>query len=69
MRSFCPKQNMDELKIYRELCLIKPKNDKKCEEELTCRFKIDIMNLMNFDSSTGKSKKFKIKWVAFDQSI
>ena len=28
------------------------------EEELTCRFKIDINNLTNFDSSTRKSQKF-----------
>ena len=29
------------------------KNDTKIEEELTCRFKID-MNFTNFDPSTGK---------------
>ena len=28
------------------------KNDKKSEEELTCRLKIDIRNLKNFDTST-----------------
>ena len=28
------------------------KNDEKSEEELTCRFQIDIRNLMNFDLST-----------------
>ena len=33
------------------------KNDVKFEEELTCRFKIDMRNLTNFDSSTRKSKK------------
>ena len=32
------------------------KNDKKCEKELKCRFKIDIQNLTNFDLSTGKSQ-------------
>ena len=32
------------------------KNDEKSEEELTCRFKIDIMDLTNFDSRTGKSQ-------------
>ena len=32
------------------------KNDKKSEEELTCRFKIDIRNLANFDLSTRKSQ-------------
>ena len=34
------------------------KNDAKFEEELTCRFKIDMRNLMKFDPSTRKSKKF-----------
>ena len=28
------------------------KNDEKSEEELTCRFKIDMKNLKNFDSRT-----------------
>ena len=32
------------------------KNDGKSEEELTCRFKIDIRNLTNFYSSTWFSK-------------
>ena len=36
------------------------KNDEKSEEELTCRFKIDIMDLTNFDSRTGKSQKFTL---------
>ena len=27
------------------------KNDARIEEELTCRFKTDIRNLMNFDPS------------------
>ena len=36
------------------------KNYEKYEEELTCRFKIDISNLTNFDSSTGKSQKFTL---------
>ena len=34
------------------------KNVTKIKEELTCRFKIDMRNLTNFDSSTLKSKKF-----------
>ena len=45
------------------------KNDEKFEEELTCRFKSDIRNLTNFDSSTRKSQKLALTWVAFDQSI
>ena len=36
------------------------KNDEKSEEELTCRFKIHIRNLMNFDSSTQKSQEFTL---------
>ena len=35
-------------------------NDEKFEEELTCRFKIGIKNLMNFDSRTRKSQKFTV---------
>ena len=33
------------------------KNDAKFEEELTCRFKVDMRNLTNFDLSTQNSKK------------
>ena len=33
------------------------KNDEKSEKELTCRFKIDIRNLTDFDQSTQKSEK------------
>ena len=32
------------------------KNGAKFEEDLTCQFKIDMRNLMNFDLSTQKSK-------------
>ena len=35
-------------------------NDVKFEEELTCQFKIDMRNLMNFDPSTRKSQKFAL---------
>ena len=41
-----------------ELCIMTMKNDTKIEEELTCRFKIDMRNFTNFDPSTQKSKKF-----------
>ena len=37
------------------------KNDTKFEEELTCHFKTDMRNLMNFDLSTRKSKKFALQ--------
>ena len=36
------------------------KNDEKSEEELTCRFKIDVRNLINFDSRTRKYQKFSL---------
>ena len=42
-----------------ELCVMAMKNDTKIEEELTCRFKIDMRNFTNFDPSIRKSKKFK----------
>ena len=32
----------------------------KFEEEMTCRFKIDIRNLTNFDLSTQKFQKFAL---------
>ena len=39
------------LKSTEELCVMNMKNDAKFEEELTCHFKIDMTNLMNFDPS------------------
>ena len=38
-----------KLKSTEELCVMKMKNDAKFEEELTCHFKMDMRNLMNFD--------------------
>ena len=40
------------LKSTEELCVMTMKNDEKFEEKLTCHFKIDMSNLMNFDPST-----------------
>ena len=49
------------LKFTEELlCVMTMKNDAKFEEKLTCRFKIDIRNLTNFDPSTQKSQKFAL---------
>ena len=53
------------LKVYKtsvkkgieELCLMILKSDAKFEEELTCRFKIDMRNLTNFDLSARKAQK------------
>ena len=46
------------LKFAEELCVMTMKNDAKIEEELTCRFEIDMGNFTNFDPSTRKCKKF-----------
>ena len=43
-----------------DLFVMTMKNDEKLEEELTCRFKIEMRTLMNFDSSTQKSQKFTL---------
>ena len=40
------------LKSTEELCIMTMKNDANFEEEMTCHFKIDMRNLMNFDPST-----------------
>ena len=48
------------LKFTEELCVMTMKNDAKFEEELTCRFKIDMRNLTNFDPSTRKSQRFAL---------
>ena len=57
------------LKFTEELCVLAMKNDRKIEEEMTCRFKIDMRNLTNFDPSTRKSKKFAFSLAPCDQSI
>ena len=46
------------LKFTRELGVMKMKNVAIFEEEVTCQFKIDMRNLINFDLSTQKSKQF-----------
>ena len=35
-----------------------PKTDAKFEEKLTCGFKFDMTNLVNFDPTTQKSEDF-----------
>ena len=60
------------LKITEELCVMTMKNDEKLEEEFTCRFKIDMRNLTNFDPSTQVSKictlmgSFWTKYIMFE---
>ena len=48
------------LKFTGELCVTAMKNDAKFEEELSCQFKIEMGNLMNFDQSTQKSERFAL---------
>ena len=48
------------LKFAGELCVMTVTNNAKFEEKLTCHFKTDMGNLMNFDSSTRKSKKIAL---------
>ena len=43
---------MFEVKNIEEFSFMTMESDAKFEEEFTCRFKIDIRNLTNFDSST-----------------
>ena len=48
------------LKFTGEFCVIRMKNDAKFEEDVTCKFKIDMRNLTNFDPSTQESRKFEL---------
>ena len=48
------------LKITEELCVMRMKNDAKFDDYLTCQLKIEIRNMMNFDPSTRKSRKFEL---------
>ena len=57
---FMQSRKCTSLKFTEELCFMTIKNDSKFEEKLTCRFKIDIRNLTNFDLSTWKSEKFEL---------
>ena len=36
------------------------KNGAEFEEDLTCQFKIDMTNLVNFDPSTQNSQNFEL---------
>ena len=48
------------IKITEELRVMTMKNGAKFDEKLTCQFKIDMRNLMNFHPSTLKSQKSKL---------
>ena len=51
---------MYELKTYSATICNDNEKDAKLEEELTCRFKIEMRTLMNFNPSTQKSQKFAL---------
>ena len=51
------------LKFTEKLCVMEMNNDIKVKEKLTCRFKIDMRNFTNFDSSTQKSKNVCFIWL------
>ena len=48
---------------------MKLKRDTKFGEESTCRLKIALRNLSNFDLSAQKSERFSLKWDLYEQSI
>ena len=50
--AFIQSRKCVSLEFTGELYVVRMKNDAKFEEELTCQFKIDMSNLINFESST-----------------
>ena len=48
------------LKVTEKLCVMTKKNNAKFGEELTCRLKIDMRKVTNFEPSTQKSRKFAL---------
>ena len=54
--SFIQRRKFMSFRFTGELFIMTMKNDAKLEEKLTCRFKIDMRNLTNFDPSTRKSQ-------------
>ena len=57
---FIRRRKCISLKLTEELCVMTMKNYEKFEEELTCRLKIDMRNLTNFEPITQKSQKFAL---------
>ena len=51
------------------LSFMKLKRDTKFGEEMTCRFKIGIRNITNFDLSTQIFERFPLNWAPFEQII
>ena len=58
--TFVQSRKLMNQKFTKELCVITLKNDEKSEEELTCRFKINIRNFANFDSRAWKYQEFTL---------
>ena len=48
------------LKFAVEICVVTMKNDATFGKKLTCCFKTDMRNFLNFDPSTQKSQKFAL---------
>ena len=55
-------------KSTEELSLMTLKSDVKFKENLTCGFKYNMRNLVNFDPTT-QSLKISLQWALFIQSI
>ena len=62
MGSFWANYIFFELKKYKEVIFHETEEDPKFGEKSTCRFKIDIRNLTNFDLSTQLLNKVYIFW-------
>ena len=60
IRSFIQSRKCMSSKFAEELCVLRMKNGAKFDKALTCQFKIDMRNLMNFDLSNRKSQKFEL---------
>ena len=58
MGSFCPNHIKFRLKSTEELPLMTLKSDAKFNEKLTCGFKYDMRNLVNFHPTTQTSENF-----------
>ena len=48
------------VKFIEDLRVMAMNDNAKFEEDLTCRFKIDMRNLTNFAPSSQKSQKFAL---------
>ena len=58
MGSFCPKRNVSVRKFQKN-CVMTQNSDAKFKGKLTRGLKNDIRNLVNFNSSSGKSENLR----------